>query len=87
MKLAALAGAVVAILVSLAAPTEASVTHVAVAANFTEPAKEIAALFNEKTGHEAVLSFGASGALVSSLTTSVRQTLWAIREPVAAGST
>jgi len=35
--------------------------NVAVAANFTEPAKEIAALFKAKTGHELVLSFGASG--------------------------
>ncbi|MET0676412.1 MAG: molybdate ABC transporter substrate-binding protein [Bradyrhizobium sp.] len=35
--------------------------NIAVAANFTEPAKEIAALFKAKTGHEAVLSFGASG--------------------------
>jgi molybdate transport system substrate-binding protein len=36
-------------------------TQVAVAANFTAPAKEIAAVFKEKTGHDAVLSFGASG--------------------------
>jgi molybdate transport system substrate-binding protein len=35
--------------------------NVAVAANFTEPAKEIAALFKARTGHEAVLSFGSSG--------------------------
>jgi molybdate transport system substrate-binding protein len=35
--------------------------NVAVAANFTEPAKEIAAAFKAKTGHDAVLSFGASG--------------------------
>ncbi|MGJ5179312.1 molybdate ABC transporter substrate-binding protein [Bradyrhizobium oligotrophicum] len=35
--------------------------NVAVAANFTEPAKEIAGLFKAKTGHELVLSFGASG--------------------------
>jgi molybdate transport system substrate-binding protein len=40
---------------------EAGVTKVAVAANFTEPPKEIAALFKQKTGHEAILSFGASG--------------------------
>jgi molybdate transport system substrate-binding protein len=39
----------------------AAETHVAVAANFTEPAKEIAALFKAKTGDDAVLSFGASG--------------------------
>lgn len=35
--------------------------NIAVAANFTEPSKEIATLFKAKTGHEAVLSFGASG--------------------------
>jgi hypothetical protein len=39
------------------AQAQAEVTHVAVAANFTEPAKEIAALFKQKTGHEAVLVF------------------------------
>ncbi|HYH22654.1 MAG TPA: molybdate ABC transporter substrate-binding protein [Azospirillum sp.] len=36
-------------------------TNVAVAANFTEPAKEIARAFEAKTGHKAVLSFGATG--------------------------
>jgi molybdate transport system substrate-binding protein len=35
--------------------------NVAVAANFTEPVKEIAAAFKAKTGHDLVLSFGASG--------------------------
>src|SRR5215469_7294973 len=39
----------------------AAQTNIAVAANFTEPAKEIAAAFKQKTGHEAVLSFGSSG--------------------------
>jgi|SRR5215475_14339106 len=39
----------------------AGTTNVAVAANFTDAAKEIAALFKTKTGHDAVLSFGASG--------------------------
>ncbi|MCY1646378.1 molybdate ABC transporter substrate-binding protein [Caulobacter sp. SL161] len=34
---------------------------VAVAANFTEPAKAIAARFKARTGHDAVLSFGSSG--------------------------
>ena len=47
---------------------QADVTHVAVAANFTEPAKEIAALFKQKTGHEAVLIFGASGAFYTQIT-------------------
>ncbi len=39
----------------------AAETKVAVAANFTEPAKAIAARFKARTGHEASLSFGASG--------------------------
>ena len=34
---------------------------IAVAANFTEPVKEIAALFETSTGHKLVLSFGATG--------------------------
>ncbi|MET3666709.1 molybdate ABC transporter substrate-binding protein [Caulobacter sp. 1776] len=36
-------------------------TKVAVAANFTEAAKAIAAKFKAKTGHDAILSFGSSG--------------------------
>jgi molybdate transport system substrate-binding protein len=39
----------------------AAETQVAVAANFTEPAKEIAAAFTAATGHTATLSFGSSG--------------------------
>lgn len=39
----------------------AAETRVAVAANFTEPAKAIAAKFEAKTGHKATLSFGSSG--------------------------
>lgn len=46
----------------------AAQTNVAVAANFTDAAKEIAALFKAKTGHEAVLSFGASGPFYSQIT-------------------
>ncbi len=42
-------------------------THVAVAANFTDAAKEIAAAFRLKTGHEAVLSFGSSGQLLTQI--------------------
>jgi molybdate transport system substrate-binding protein len=44
-----------------AAPALADDTQVAVAANFTEPAKEIAAAFAARTGHHAILSFGSSG--------------------------
>jgi molybdate transport system substrate-binding protein len=43
------------------APARAADTQVAVAANFTEPAKEIAAAFKTATGHDAILSFGSSG--------------------------
>ena len=39
----------------------AAETRVAVAANFTAPAKAIAARFEARTGHKAVLSFGSSG--------------------------
>jgi len=44
-----------------AGPGVAAETQVAVAANFAEPAKEIAAAFKAATGHTAVLSFGSSG--------------------------
>jgi molybdate transport system substrate-binding protein len=57
-----------AILVSFTTPARAGETRVAVAANFTEPAKEIAAAFQKATGHTAVLSFGASGAFYTQLT-------------------
>jgi molybdate transport system substrate-binding protein len=46
----------------------AAQTNVAVAANFTDAAKEIAAAFKQKTGHEAVLSFGASGQFYTQIT-------------------
>ena len=53
-------------LLALASPAVPSAamaadTQVAVAANFTEPAKEIAAAFKAATGNTAVLSFGSSG--------------------------
>ena len=41
---------------------QAAQTHVAVAANFADAAKEIAAAFKAKTGDEAILSSGSSGA-------------------------
>ena len=46
---------------SPAPQADAKAINIAVAANFAEPAKEIAALFKQKTGSEAILSFGASG--------------------------
>lgn len=46
---------------ALTSSAMAAVTKVAVAANFAEPAKAIAARFKVRTGHEATLSFGSSG--------------------------
>jgi molybdate transport system substrate-binding protein len=45
----------------------AAQTNVAVAANFTDAAKEIADIFKQKTGHEAVLSFGSSGQFMTQI--------------------
>lgn len=60
MRLAALLSVLLAVL-SLATPTSAAEVKVAVAANFTQPAREIAARFKARTGHDARLSFGSSG--------------------------
>jgi molybdate transport system substrate-binding protein len=49
------------------APVNAAETHVAVAANFTLPAEEIAAAFHAASGHTAVLSFGATGAFYTQI--------------------
>lgn len=64
-KFVAACGFVVA---ALSAPVQAAQTHVAVAANFIEPAREIAALFQKKTGDEAILISGASGAFFTQIT-------------------
>jgi molybdate transport system substrate-binding protein len=50
-----------------AAPAAADETQVAVAANFAEPAKAIAAGFAKATGHKAALSFGSSGQFYSQI--------------------
>jgi molybdate transport system substrate-binding protein len=63
----ALAGLALAGFAWSASPALAGQVNVAVAANFTEPAKEIAALFKQKTGHEAQLSFGASGQFLTQI--------------------
>jgi molybdate transport system substrate-binding protein len=42
--------------------------RVAVAANFTEPAKEIGVMFEASTGDKAVLSFGSTGQLYAQIT-------------------
>ena len=51
----------------LTTPSLAAETKVAVAANFTEPAKQIAAAFARATGDSATLSFGASGAFYTQI--------------------
>lgn len=48
-------------------PAHAGETQVAVAANFTEPAKEIATAFQKATGHAATLIFGSSGNFMTQL--------------------
>jgi len=58
MLIAALSSALV---LALGGAAFAGETKVAVAANFTDAAKAIAARFKAKTGHEASLSFGSSG--------------------------
>jgi molybdate transport system substrate-binding protein len=60
----ALAAAVLAV---GAGPASAASTQVVVAANFTEPAKEIAAAFKTATGDTANLSFGSSGQIYTQM--------------------
>lgn len=60
-RMTPLAGLLFLLIVAVAGPALAAETQVAVAANFTAPAKEIAAAFTTATGHRAVLSFGSSG--------------------------
>jgi molybdate transport system substrate-binding protein len=53
---------------ALGGPVSAADTQVAVAANFTAPAKEIATAFKAATGHNAILSFGSSGQFYAQMT-------------------
>ena len=62
------ASAVLAVAISLPTVAHAAEFNVAVAANFTDPAKEIAQQFQTKTGHKAVLSFGATGQFYTQIT-------------------
>ena len=55
-------------LILTALPARAGSAHVAVEANFTQAAQDIASAFKVATGHEVVLSFGASGALYAQIT-------------------
>jgi molybdate transport system substrate-binding protein len=66
---ASILGLLAAALVTIAAaPAVAADVPVAVAANFTEPAKAIAAAFEKATGNKATLSFGSSGQFYTQIT-------------------
>ena len=52
---------------ALSAAAQAEVVQIAVAANFTAPARALAEIFARTTGHEAKLSFGASGAFYTQI--------------------
>ena len=67
MRIACFSAAFAAAL-TVSAAAAAGQVNVAVAANFTEPAKEIAKRFEAATGHKAVLSFGATGQLYAQIT-------------------
>src|SRR5215831_88107 len=64
----ALATACGAIALASSFPANAATCNIAVAANFTEPAREIAQIFETKTGHKALLSFGATGQFYAQMT-------------------
>ena len=52
----------------IAFPARAETVHVAVAANFTAPARVLADLFTQQSGHRVILSFGSSGQLYAQIT-------------------
>jgi molybdate transport system substrate-binding protein len=62
------AAALLSLAVGMPGLARSAETNVAVAANFTEPAKQIAQAFERKTGHKAILSFGATGQFYAQVT-------------------
>ena len=62
------AGLAIACATGVMRPASAVEINVAVAANFTEAAKEIAAAFERKTGNKVLLSFGSSGQFYTQIT-------------------
>ena len=66
--LARLSGLIAVVCALNVAPAAAATVQIAVASNFMEPAKEIAAAFTAKTGHQANLSFAPSGQIYVQLT-------------------
>ncbi|MEQ9332198.1 molybdate ABC transporter substrate-binding protein [Thalassobaculum sp.] len=75
IALAALAG-----LAPLAA--RAGEVHVAVAANFTEAAKEIVGRFEAASGHRAILSFGSTGQLYAQISHAAPFEVFLAADPV-----
>lgn len=59
--------AVMLALATAAGPGQAAEVYVAVAANFTAAAREVAAAFEQETGDTAVLSFGSTGQLFTQI--------------------
>jgi molybdate transport system substrate-binding protein len=51
----------------LASSANAAETNIAVAANFADAVKEIAAIWEKRSGHKAVFSFGATGQLFTQI--------------------
>ena len=66
--LARLSGLIAVVCALNVASAAAATVQIAVASNFMEPAKEIAAAFTAKTGHQANLSFAPSGQIYVQLT-------------------
>jgi molybdate transport system substrate-binding protein len=58
---------VMAVAVAVAAPARAGEVKIAVAANFTQAAQSIGALFEKATGHKAVFSFGSTGQIYTQI--------------------
>jgi len=63
----AIATAVAATLTALSFAAHAGDVQVAVASNFAAPMQKLGAMFEQDTGHKAVLSFGATGRLYTQL--------------------
>lgn len=60
-------GAALAVALAFTVPAQADEIQVAVAANFTAPATELAPVFEKQTGHKVKLSFGSTGAFYAQI--------------------
>ena len=61
MKSFAFKAAAAAVIAAVSCSALADEIHVAVAANFTAPSKDLAPIFEKQTGHKVILSFGSTG--------------------------